>query len=120
MIDEQKLIEDIAEYMRNVYDCDLEDVVGFQTNNESKSAYIVQGLYEAVSIIDEQPKVGEWIPCKIVDHPEHCRDCEVTRKDTIGVVRDIAFYAIGGWRRTADETPVDVIAWKEPSRPYKE
>ena len=59
MIDENKLIEDIAEYMRNVYGCDLEDVVGFQTDNESKSAYIVQGLYEAVSIIYEQPK--KWL-----------------------------------------------------------
>lgn len=64
MIDENKLIEDIAEYMRNVYGCDLEDVVGFQTDNENKSVYIVQGLYEAVSIIYEQPK-NDWIPCKI-------------------------------------------------------
>lgn len=63
MIDEKKLIEDIAEFMSNVYGCDLDEVIEFQTNNESKAAYIVQGLCEAVGLIKEQTKVNEWIPC---------------------------------------------------------
>lgn len=65
----------------------------------------------------EKSYLSGWIPCDLVDHPEHCRGCEVTRKDTIGYVRDIAFYT-DKWRREVDEIPVDVIAWKEPSRPY--
>lgn len=65
----------------------------------------------------EKSYLSGWIPCDLVDHPEHCRACEVTRKDTIGYVRDIAFYT-DKWRREADEIPVDVIAWKEPSKPY--
>ena len=81
----------------------------------------------ALNIIDnkapcekEMSYLNGWIPCSLVDHPEHCNDCEVTRKDTVGYVRDIAFYALNKWRRLADETPVDVVAWKEPSEPYKE
>lgn len=62
MIDEHKLVEDIEEFMFNIYGCDLENVSEFQRGNESKAAYIVQGLYDAVEFINEQPKVGEWIP----------------------------------------------------------
>lgn len=68
-------------------------------------------LKVCIDTINEQPKVDEWISCTVVDHPEHCNDCEVTRKDTIGYVRDIAFYT-DRWRRLADEMPVDVVAWK--------
>lgn len=63
MIDEKKLIEEIGEYTISVYGCDINDIIAFQTNNESKSAYIVQGICEAIDFIEEQPKVGEWIPC---------------------------------------------------------
>ena len=63
MIDEKKLIEEIGEYTISVYGCDINDIIAFQTNNESNSAYIVQGICEAIYFIEEQPKVGEWIPC---------------------------------------------------------
>lgn len=58
-----------------------------------------------------------WIPCSVVDHPEHCRECEVTMIDKYDHTRDIAFYT-DRWRRASDEAEIIVIAWKEPSEPY--
>lgn len=58
-----------------------------------------------------------WILCSVVDHPEHCRECEVTMIDKYGHTRDIAFYT-DRWRRASDEAEIIVIAWKEPSDPY--
>ena len=59
-----------------------------------------------------------WIPCSVVDHPEHCRDCEVTMVDTHGYTREIAFFT-DRWRRLSDEAEIIVVAWKEPSDPYR-
>ena len=97
MIDEKLLIEDIWK----------------QSNNHT-TEWSTGGI---LALIEKQPK-ADWIPCTVVDHPEHCNNCEVTIKDTIGYFRDIAYYT-DKWRRLADEMPVNVIAWKEPSRPYK-
>ena len=117
-IDEKKLIEDMLNNdgidFRMDFNTDTEDSV-LESLREFADKFR-QGMIE---LVQKQPKVGEWIPCTVVDHPEHCNDCEVTRKDTIGYIRDIAFYT-DRWRRLADEMPVDVIAWKEPSKPYKE
>jgi hypothetical protein len=117
MIDEKKLIKDIAEYMGNVYECDLEDVVGFQTNNESKSAYIVQGLYEAVGIIDEQPKVGEWISCG-ERLPDEAGEYLVVGSDKRWICEFIKFSGVGGWANNA-RNPV-VRAWMPLPEVYKE
>ena len=62
MIDEKKLIEEIKEYTLSVYGCDINDIVAFQTNNESELTYIVQGICESIDFIKQQEKVGEWIP----------------------------------------------------------
>lgn len=81
MIDEKKLIEEIEEYTLSVYGCDINDIVAFQTNNESESAYIVQGICEAIDFIKQQEKVGEWIPIS-ERLPEIRKDCLVTAKYT--------------------------------------
>lgn len=62
---------------------------------------------------------GDWIPCSVVEHPEHCKSCEVTVKYITGYERDIAFYT-DKWRRESDEVPVNVVAWKEVSEPYQQ
>ena len=98
----------------------LEEVEQYRalgTVEELKEAKKLLEKLEELKFANEQPKT-DWIPCTVVNHPEHCNDCEVTIKDTIGYFRDIAYYT-DKWRRLADETPVNVIAWKEPSRPYK-
>ena len=77
-------------------------------------------LERAIEIVKQEAEKynNGWIPCSVVDHPEHCNDCEVTMLDTHGYTRDIAFYT-DKWRRTSDEAAVTVIAWKEPSQPYQ-
>jgi hypothetical protein len=80
-----------------------------------------RAFQDAISIINElaEEYKGGWIACTVVDHPEHCNDCEVTFKDVRGYGRDIAFYT-DKWRRASDEVPILVVAWKEPSAPYTE
>ena len=77
-------------------------------------------IERAIEIVKQEVEKynSGWIPCSVVDHPEHCNDCEVTMLDTHGYTRDIAFYT-DKWRRTSDEAAVTVIAWKEPSQPYQ-
>ncbi len=41
--------------MRNVYGCEIESVYDYQTGNESKVSYIVQGLLEAFALIGNVP-----------------------------------------------------------------
>ena len=96
---------------------EVEQYRALGTVEELKEAKKLLEKLEELKFENEQPKT-DWIPCTVVNHPEHCNDCEVTIKDTIGYFRDIAYYT-DKWRRLADETPVNVIAWKEPSRPYK-
>jgi hypothetical protein len=83
---------------------------------------IEEGAYNfCKNIVNElaEEYKGGWIACTVVDHPEHCNDCEVTFKDVRGYGRDIAFYT-DKWRRASDEVPILVVAWKEPSAPYTE
>jgi len=82
---------------------------------------LYNGIFkEKVHCIDKAIKFikgNDWIPCTVVDHPEHCNDCEVTIIDKSGVIREIAYYT-DRWRLTSNDIPVIVIAWKEPSLPY--
>jgi hypothetical protein len=88
---------------------------------EIKKQYI--GGTEECSVISEAIDLAikslesDWIPCTKVDHPNHSDACEVTIRDTTSIRREIGFYC-NGWRREADELPLDVIAWKEPSKPF--
>lgn len=66
MIDENKLIYDIKKYVQEVYDKDLDDGSTFADN--TKHSNFVEGLYEALEIIQEQPKQrinDKWIPVSI-------------------------------------------------------
>lgn len=67
-----------------------------------------------LELIDDRRR---WIPCTEKDHPTHCEPCEVTVKDAYGTRREIGYFA-DRWRREADESSLDVIAWKEISKPY--
>ena len=49
MIDEKKLIEDIEKEIEFAMKCNMPDIVA--------------GMRQIASAIEEQPKIGEWIPC---------------------------------------------------------
>ena len=49
MIDEKKLIEDIGKEIEFAMKCNMPEMVA--------------GMRQIASIIEEQPKIGEWIPC---------------------------------------------------------
>ena len=101
MIDEKKLIAEIREKIypeRYGERCNPLDVI-----------------YGILQVINEQPKVGEWIPCS-ERLPEDELDAEITYR---GGMRGVGFYMGGYWRSTATGMAIDVIAWKEPSEPWE-
>ena len=49
MIDEKKLIEDVEKEIEFAMKCNMPEMVA--------------GMWQIASIIENQPKVGEWIPC---------------------------------------------------------
>lgn len=49
MIDEKKLIEEIEKEIEFAVKCNMPDIVA--------------GMRQIASIIENQPKIGEWIPC---------------------------------------------------------
>lgn len=115
----EKLIGRLEEYERKSYNTYCEH--GLRT--DSGRSFGSKEIIRIVNQLAEEMGVSKienttWIPCTVVEHPEHCNDCEVTIKDVRGYSRDIAYYT-DKWRRLADEKPVLVVAWKEPSKPYQ-
>lgn len=48
----EKILEEIKQYTKDVYECDLDDIVEYQRRNrEDKCTYIVQGIEEATEFI---------------------------------------------------------------------
>ena len=101
MIDEKKLIAEIREKIRP-------ESFGEQCNS-------LDVIYAMLQLIDEQPKVGEWIPSD-VGVPKYGEDVEVTTKDGD---RLIGHYAGGCWYDSIDWNYIRVAAWKEPSEPWE-
>ena len=79
MIDEKKLIAEIREKIRP-------ESFGEQCNS-------LDVIYAMLQLIDEQPKVGEWIPCS------EWMSCNA--------------------RLPIDWNYIRVAAWKEPSEPWE-
>lgn len=107
MIDEKKLIAEIREKI-------IPEKFGERCN-------ALDVIYAVLRVIDEQPKVGEWIPCLKwmpcnARLPKYGEDVEVTTKDGD---RLIGHYAGGCWYDSIDGNYIRVAAWKEPSEPWK-
>jgi hypothetical protein len=121
MIDEKVLIERLEESEERYDDVSFAQLNEFgHTLDYEYAKGKRDGMAEAKEIVNDLASEHNngWIPCEVVDHPEHCHDCEVTIKDVYGYTREIAYYT-DKWRLLRDETPVMVVAWKEPSAPYK-
>ena len=104
MIDEKKLIEEMKEY---------------KSLQEGIVAEVIETMIEAV---EEQPKIGEWIPCS-ERLPEIRQDCLVT-------VRYTGFMGMHGiWIKTGhmegendwwgDCAGGEVIAWQPLPLPFR-
>ena len=134
MIDEKKLIAEIREKIRP-------ESFGEQCNS-------LDVIYAMLQLIDEQPKVGEWIPCseKLPENAKHkgafCPKYQVKTK--YGITEgwynpDVESWYCLFWFFLGryDETDIDfekgdkpkvirvpdgtgiVVAWKEPSEPWE-
>ena len=72
LISRSAFVKEINEYMKNVYECDIESVSDFQDGNNSKESYIVQGLFEAFELIENVPTAYDVD--KVVERLEKMKD----------------------------------------------
>lgn len=113
MIDEKKLINNLTirrEKLRYI------SIVALH-NNMNYVDTIINEINSIIDIINEQPKVGEWIPCS-ERLPKEVRAVEVTMYDGS---RAIGHYykRLEAWFDSINDGAIDVIAWKEPSEPWE-
>lgn len=102
MIDEKKLKKELRE---KIYP----EKFGERCNS-------LDVIYAILQVIDEQPKVGEWIPCSERLPKYYDIDVEVTTNNN---ERFIGHYAGGCWYDSINGDYIQVKAWKEPSTPWK-
>ena len=130
----EKILEEIKQYTKDVYECDLDDIVEYQRRNrEDKCTYIVQGIDEAVEFIrshmDEAkdtnvPSNDGWIPVeeRLPEVPEgladeYCPEFNVTIK---GAERATTLkYSWDGTWFDDNGNVYNVIAWQPLPEPYK-
>lgn len=103
MIDEKKLIAEIREKIRP-------ESFGEQCNS-------LDVIYAMLQLIDEQPKVGERIPCS-ERLPKEARAVEVTMYDGNRAIGHF-YNRLDTWFDSINDGAIDVIAWKEPSEPWE-
>ena len=130
MIDEKKLIEDIEKEIEFAMKCNMPAMVA--------------GMRQIASVIEEQPKIGEWIPCSErlpYDRDNRFYMCTVENheEDPPMFCQYEEQYGFGFWNDIYDEHTLGfvdsefktneelgyekVIAWMplpEPYRPEKE
>lgn len=120
MIDEKKLIEEFREKVKGYdKDCGYWSKRG-EHGNELLCAGKCSGIVQAIKIAENQPKVGEWIPCS-ERLPEKHVDVLVDFGDENPI---IAWYSHVNdtWKNSSTDyvINVDVIAWMSLPEPYKQ
>ena len=123
MIDEKKLIEDIEKEIEFAMKCNMPAMVA--------------GMRQIASVIEEQPKIGEWIPikyhettdddgidkniyplfldCKMPDNGQDILIC--TKGGLIGY--DTCFDDDGYYLDSSFDWIDDVVAWMPLPEPYR-
>lgn len=125
MIDEMKLIEEIKSMVRPLLTPDGTAYFGdaIQAHNET--------IVDVLNTIEQQPKVGEWIPVE-EGLPEEHEIVDITYVSEIYEYKDdgdifyiervtgTAYYKDEKWFDEYDEYILeDVIAWKPRPEPYR-
>ena len=119
MIDEKKLIEDIEKEIEFAMKCNMPAMVA--------------GMRQIASVIEEQPKISEWIPCSERLPEMHREDMEAEGEyymiSNPVIVTDgkqiyIAEYEEDmdyryGWRGFDGEDYDNIIAWMPLPNPYR-
>lgn len=107
LIDEKKLIEELRKYAD-----ELGTVRG--------EIELANGVLKAISIINEQPKVGEWIPCS-ERLPKHYGQYLITAiNDCGGVYMDVSYYDSQYKSFSPDGVEDDIaIAWMDLPKMYE-
>lgn len=103
MIDEKKLIKRVKE----------EPTDGMYT-------------HEIIEVIEQQPKIGEWIPCS-ERMPEECENVLVWYEyfrygdyNRMFQTYGIGYHVEGHWRGDVNGVKARCIAWMPLSEPYNE
>lgn len=133
MIDEKKLIEELRKKAKE-YD---EDCGYWNKRGECANGLICAGkctgIVRAIKMIEQQPKVGEWIPCSEKLPELHRQDLDsegeyimisnsviVTDGEDISVSQyEIDDADDKGWLNNGRLEDVDVIAWMPLPEPYR-
>ena len=123
MIDEKKLIEEIKNIRITI--------TGLRAEKGILSEYTKHLKDLVIQIIDDQPKVGEWIPVE-EGLPEEHEIVDITYVSEIYEYKDdgdifyiervtgTAYYKDEKWFDEYDEYILeDVIAWKPRPEPYR-
>ena len=101
MIDEKKLIEDIEKEIEFAMKCNIPAMVA--------------GMRQIASVIEEQPKIGEWIPCS-ERLPETHNNLLICQSD--GYV-NVGYYSLGEFKDMDSILYKNVIAWQPLPSPYQ-
>lgn len=114
MIDEKRLIKELEKI--------------FETDEQNIDCTLSDFAYHVFDCIENQPKVGEWIPCsERLPDKESCAD-ESTDEDGLVTVETTEILPSGkpttfivDYMVDTGEfcTPYTVIAWRERPEPYK-
>lgn len=118
MIDENKLIEEIKSMVRPLLTPDgtayFDDAI--QAHDET--------IIDVLNAIEQQPKVGEWIPVE-ERTPENFEFVDITFTfetffGEIGYISSVAKYdGYVWWDTDGDIVDGNVIAWKPRPEPYR-
>ena len=111
MIDEKKLIEDIEKEIEFAMKCNMPAMVA--------------GMRQIASVIEEQPKIGEWIPCseRLPDAGKRYLVSVIWKDKDFekSAVYDAVYGSDGLWHSyNYEHVSYKVIAWQPLPEPYQQ